>query len=114
MEIIRLKEECYDERSLEDYDIQFAIYYYENYGYEGNGMCIGFKEGMWYSCGMSHCSCNGPLDDFNLEHPKSKLKDVFKQFSSKHTIHFKKVVDMIYYKVNQIMNKTLFYDEYRK
>lgn len=74
MKIIVLNDTAYDEDKLEEFGIQFAIYYYENEGYEGLGTCLAYKDTKWYTCDLGHCSCYGPFEEFNLTIPFDTLK----------------------------------------
>lgn len=78
MKVVVLNETAYDENALEEFGIQFAIYYYECDGYEGLGTCLCYKDGKWYTHDLGHCSCYGPFDRFNLSEPYDKLKDAIR------------------------------------
>ncbi len=44
-----------------DNEYDFVIVFYENYGYEGGGIALGFKaDGTVDKYNLSHCSCYGP------------------------------------------------------
>jgi len=42
--------------------------------------------GKWYHFELSHCSCNGPLDDFNIHTAKGfdSLSDLLNVFSEEY------------------------------
>ena len=61
--------------SLGDYDIErvkkqlpeieWFVYNYRDFGYDGSGMAL-WKKGEQYGYTyMGHCSCNGPLEDLD-------------------------------------------------
>jgi len=109
MRLIILNETAYDEDVLEQAGIQFAIYYYEIDGYEGSGICLAFKDNLWYTYDISHCSCNSPFDDFNLEEPFDKLKDAIRDFHSNDwSRYFDFTIDAIHEEVKAYRTNTLF------
>lgn len=62
----------YDYQRLKEYGVEEVWYWYWTEPYEGSGMLLATKAGKYYLHGMSHCSCNGPLDDLDIS-----LKDAF-------------------------------------
>jgi hypothetical protein len=60
------------------------IYNYDNHGYEGSGFALwreGKKFGYTY---ISHCSCNGPLEDLNsILYTWPQIKKLAKKVNSK-------------------------------
>lgn len=45
--------------------IDVFVYNYKDQGYEGSGFAL-WREGKKFGyMNLSHCSCNGPLDDLN-------------------------------------------------
>ena len=74
MKLLVLNETAYDEGRLEDFGIQFAIYYYESEPYSGLGQCLAYKDKKWYTHDLGHCSCYGPFDSFSLKKPFDTLK----------------------------------------
>lgn len=48
----------------ENSDIDWIIYDYEDYGYEGSGWAlVRNKNDIYLLYNLSHCSCYGPLDN---------------------------------------------------
>lgn len=44
-------------------DYQWAVYWYENGGYDGSGELVALgKDGFLYYTNLGHCSCYGPLE----------------------------------------------------
>jgi len=54
-------------------NLEVIVYDYTNEGYEGYGDLIGFDGKNYYHAYLGHCSCYGPLDDFNLNNPIPNL-----------------------------------------
>jgi len=109
MKLIVLNETAYDEDELEKAGVQFAMYYYETDGYEGSGICIAFKDNLWYTYNISHCSCNSPFEDFDLKEPFTKLKDAIRSFHSNDwSRYFDFTIDAIHEEVKVYQKKTLF------
>ena len=110
MRLVILNETAYDEDDLQKFGIQFAMYYYEqSSSYEGLGICLAFKDNLWYTHDLGHCSCYGPFDGFNLKEPFEKLKDAIRDFHYKDwSRYFDFTIDAIYEEVKPYRTKTLF------
>lgn len=46
-------------------NIDVIIYWYNSGSYEGDGHALIKTNDKWFMHNLSHCSCNGPLDDGN-------------------------------------------------
>jgi len=66
-------------------------YWYESGSYDGSGYLVGLtKTGEFFSAGLGHCSCCGPLDNFN---PTSGLYKTPETFLEAHTYDNNKLSD---------------------
>jgi hypothetical protein len=80
---------CSDSAPLSKWDretiikagVDIAIYSYFEGSYEGSGTLICQKDNKWYYHSMSHCSCNGPVDDLYLTDGKDTLVELLENFS---------------------------------
>lgn len=63
--IVVLEENIGDwyDTQLQALGCDMIVYSYNDYGYEGSGFMIGRKGRKYFYHEMSHCSCNGPLDN---------------------------------------------------
>ncbi len=66
----------------EDPLIERVWYIYYEGSYDGYGDMLILSKDKWYVHSFSHCSCNGPLDDFKLDRGYDTLDEVL-TFSSK-------------------------------
>lgn len=57
----------YEMAKLFEHDIDEIWYNYEAGGYEGSGQMIARKGDLYTHHDLSHCSCYGPLENFELE-----------------------------------------------
>lgn len=46
-------------------DADYFVYNYSNGGYDGSGFALWKKDGKYGYTQLSHCSCNGPVEDLN-------------------------------------------------
>ena len=109
MKVIVLNDTAYDEGNLQECGVQFAIYYYEAEQYEGLGTCLAYKDGKWYTHNLSHCSCYGPFDEFNLTKPYDKLKDAIRSLHKDDwSRYFDIRIEDMYEQVKMYQKGTLF------
>ena len=65
-----------DETEISDYDLKTlfgkniskVVYWYATGDYEGGGEALMKVDRRWYRVCLSHCSCNGPLDNMDFTH----------------------------------------------
>ncbi len=45
-------------------NVDILVYWYENHGYDGNGIAVFRNAGTkkWWDENLSHCSCYGPIE----------------------------------------------------
>ena len=89
MKIIQLIDELseYDVENLNrnrplDTAVDVLIYAYHNDGYDGYGVAAYLdNKGQWHLDGISHCSCNGALEEgFNkIGYTKAQLIELLKK-----------------------------------
>ncbi|VVB53274.1 Uncharacterised protein [uncultured archaeon] len=82
MEIIKLvvSKEYYTPSELNDWDFERfhnlgtkrLYYWYSDGDYCGDGLALVLVDGLWYTHGMSHCSCNGPTEDVSFSPSEGK------------------------------------------
>lgn len=46
---------------------EWAVYSYRASDYGGDGIIVTKVDSKFYMCGLGHCSCYGPMEDFGLE-----------------------------------------------
>lgn len=70
-----------------DVSIEQLIYAYHNGGYDGSGVAVYLdNKGQWHLDEISHCSCNGALDEgFNkIGYTKDQLIELLKKRADEH------------------------------
>lgn len=63
-----------------DIELDWIVVFYENYGYEGSGEAVGYRDGKLYVKNLGHCSCYGPVEDgfgeFSVEDFREALDSI--------------------------------------
>lgn len=71
----------WDLHVLEDKGVDLAAYWYATGSYEGSGQLIARVDGRWHLHSMSHCSCYGPIEHFELRKGYETLEELLSHCS---------------------------------
>ena len=71
----------YDMKNFTENNIKWAVYYYVNWGYEGQGQILMRKNKKWYLHDLGHCSCYGPLDQLTLKNGYTSFNKIYKNIT---------------------------------
>jgi hypothetical protein len=74
----------YELENLGKYDFLEVWYYYMYSAYEGSGTLLAKSESGYYIHDLSHCSCFGPLDNFNTDRGPLPLDKLWEEIHDKH------------------------------
>ena len=69
-------------------------YWYARGDYEGSGIMLLLKEGLWYPWHMGHCSCYGPLDNFALGEGYASLDALLASCTPEHQEEIKPLLEL--------------------
>ncbi len=94
----------WDFSEVKDGLYRWIVYEYENYGYEGDGTAVAYKEsdGLLYCKGLGHCSCYGPMDSWETSASKVSVEEYLRD---KEDIFEEDGKDVIKSKVRELVGK---------
>ncbi len=79
---------------LRDHEYKWIVVYYLHYGPEGEGELLALgMDGVLTFKALGHCSCFGPLDDWDYQCEKITIEEFLRPKDSIHDLSFRKELE---------------------
>lgn len=85
----------YDIKHLTAAGVEKCVYWYITGSYEGSGHALLYREGAWHHKDLGHCSCYGPLDDLDFNHPILSLSEWIELSTPEFRVKVQPLIDAI-------------------